>query len=65
MAQEGGSVRAVGFGMGGLMGRIKESSGALSLAVELSMNNWRKRSEAELMVKDVKFTPLEVSTIEG
>ncbi|MGQ3686382.1 MAG: single-stranded-DNA-specific exonuclease RecJ [Candidatus Loosdrechtia sp.] len=53
--QEDVAIRAIAFGMGERIDRIKQNGRACSLAFTVKLNNWMDCDNLELEVKDIKF----------
>lgn len=49
------SIRAIAFGMGEQMERLKQNGRTCSLAFAVKINNWMDSEQLELEVKDLKF----------
>jgi single-stranded-DNA-specific exonuclease len=56
LAQEGASIRAVGFGMGELLEPVSKAR-TLSVAFTPQINAWQGNESVELVLKDVKLDP--------
>jgi single-stranded-DNA-specific exonuclease len=56
LAQDGASIRAVGFGMGELAEPLSRAR-TISVAFTPQINSWQGRESVELRLKDVKFDP--------
>ncbi|MDN3511876.1 MAG: single-stranded-DNA-specific exonuclease RecJ [Candidatus Jettenia sp. CY-1] len=53
--QEDVAIRAVAFGMGGQIDRLRQNGRACSIAFAVKINNWMDGDNLELEVKDIKF----------
>ena len=49
------ALRAVAFGMGDTLDRLKQNGNTCSMAFALKINNWMNNENLELEIKDIKF----------
>ncbi|OHB99190.1 MAG: single-stranded-DNA-specific exonuclease RecJ [Planctomycetes bacterium RIFCSPLOWO2_12_FULL_39_13] len=59
------AIRAVAFGMGEQIDRLKQNGKTCSIAFVVKINNWMDSENLELEVKDIKFDHEMVSNISG